>query len=167
VWFPLDPCELDFCGRSPRRIVNEAVLPLDAARAFELIASGEELGAWLQDFVSCTWTSPAPHGVGSTRDVKLQLLSVTERFIAWQPGERLAFTMTGTTLPVFSRALEDMQLTALAPDRTRLRWTVHYDVPAWGRLIHPVTHAVFDQLLARSAVKLTRHAGQWARGSSR
>jgi hypothetical protein len=146
--------------------VNEAVLPLDAARAFELIASSDELGAWLQDFVSCTWTTPPPYGVGSTRDVKLKLFSVTERFVAWQPGQRLAFTMTATTLPVFSRALEDLQLTPLAPDRTRLRWTAHYDVPAWGRLVHPVMRPVFDQILARSAVKLTRHAAQWARRSS-
>jgi hypothetical protein len=167
VWFALDPCELDFCERSPRRIVNEAVLPLDAARAFELIASSDELGSWLQDFVSCTWTSPAPYGVGSTRDVRLRLFSVTERFIAWQPGERLAFTMTATTLPVFSRAVEDLKLTPLAPDRTRLSWTAHYDVPPLARPVHPIMRPVFDQILARSVVKLTRHAGQWARGSSR
>jgi hypothetical protein len=163
VWFSLEPCELDFCERSRRRIVNEVVLPASAASAFELCASGEELGAWLDDFVSCTWTSAPPHGVGSTRDVKLKLLSVRERFIAWQPGERLTFTMTATTLPVFSRAVEDLQLTALGPNETRVRWTVHYDVPRWARLFHPVMRAVFKRLFARSAANLARYARERGR----
>jgi hypothetical protein len=142
--------------------VNEVELALDPARAFELCASAERLGAWLEDFVGCEWTSAAPHGVGSTRDVTLKLLAVTERFLAWQAGERIAFTMTKTTLPVFSRAVEDMQFVALGPGRTRLRWAVHYDVPWWARPAHPVTRAVFQRIFARSAAKLVRVAGERA-----
>jgi hypothetical protein len=161
--FALEPCELDFCERSPRQIVNDIDLPLDAARSFELCASAEGLGSWLEDFVACTWTSAPPPGVGSTRDVKLTLLTVSERFLAWEPGRRLTFTMTATTLPVFSRAVEDLQFTALSADRTRVRWAVHYDVPVWASLAHPVTRAVFNRIFGRSSRRLERVAAAQAR----
>jgi hypothetical protein len=158
VWFDLDACELDFCDGSPRRIVNEAVIGLDAARTFVMLSSAEELGTWLHDFVACRWTSAPPHGVGSTRVVDLKLLSVKERFIAWQPGERLAFTITATSLPIFTRAVEDLQLSPVGADSPRVRWTVHYELPRAMRPFDFLARAIFGRLFARSAENLSRHA---------
>jgi Polyketide cyclase / dehydrase and lipid transport len=160
VWFDVDPCGLDFCERSPHRIVNEAVLAVDPARAFELIASDRELGAWLHDFVACRWTSDPPHGVGSTREVTLKALCVQERFIAWDPGERLTFAITASTLPLMHRAVEDLQLTKVGPAKTLLRWTVHYDLRPWVRPFHVLPRAVFRGLFAQSAKNIARYAAE-------
>jgi hypothetical protein len=166
VWFDLDACELDFCERSPHRIVNEAVLGVDAASAFEMLASAEELGAWLHDFVACRWTSAPPHGVGSTRVVDLRLFRVNERFIAWRPGERLTFTLTATSLPIFTRAVEDLELSPVTAGSTRVRWTVHYELPPWMRPLNFLARAIFGPLFARSVENMTRHAAERRAGIS-
>ena len=158
MWFDVEACGLDFCEQSPHRIVNEAVLAVEPARAFALIASDRELGAWLHDFVACRWTSDPPHGVGSTREVTLKALRVREKFIAWEPGERLTFTFTASTLPVMQRAVEDLQLTQVGPAKTRLRWTVHYELRPWVRPFHVLPRAIFQRLFARSAENLVRYA---------
>jgi Polyketide cyclase / dehydrase and lipid transport len=160
MWFAVDPCDLDFCERSPHRMVTEAVLPLDPGPAFDLIASDRELGAWLHDFVACRWTSDPPHGVGSTREVELRMMRVRERFLAWDPGERLTFTFTASTLPLMKRAVEDLRLTPLGPARTRLRWTVHYELRAWAAPLDGIARIVFGRLFARSAENLVRCAAE-------
>jgi Polyketide cyclase / dehydrase and lipid transport len=160
MWFDTDPCDLGFCERSPHRIVTEAVLPLDPARAFEAIASERELGAWLDDFVACRWTSDAPHGVGSTRRVDLRMLRVKERFLAWDPGDRLTFTITASTVPLMRRAVEDFRLSPLGPGRTRLSWTVHYELRGWASPFDAIARAVFGRLFRRSAENLTRYAAE-------
>ena len=160
MWFDVDACGLDFCERSPHRIINEAVLAVEPARAFELLASDRELGAWLHDFVACRWTSAPPHGVGSTREVTLKTLSVQEKFIAWDPGERLTFTISASTLPLMNRAVEDLRLTRVAPATTRLRWTVHYELRAWVMPFHALPRAVFRKLFARSTENVARYASE-------
>src|SRR5262245_28257465 len=74
MWFPLEPTELDFVDRSKHRFENEAVIDAPAERVFELLSDGERMGDWFTDFVACRWTSPGPHGVGSTREIQLKAL---------------------------------------------------------------------------------------------
>ena len=162
MWFAVEEAGLDFCEKSPFRIETEAVLDVDPDRAFALITNGAEQGRWFADFVACRWTSGEPYGVGSTREIELKLLTVKEKFIAWEPGKRLAFSIYGATLPMVKRMVEDLQLSSIGPNKTRLQWTAHYEPRTFIRPLHPIARGVFGKMFTKSAAGLTRYASEVA-----
>ncbi|MFE4517098.1 SRPBCC family protein [Kitasatospora sp. NPDC056783] len=73
-------------------------------------------------------TSPAPHGVGTTRQVTaLGTLRLREEFIHWDEGTRHAFQATQASLPPYRRFGEDCLLEPLPSGGTRLTWTFAYE----------------------------------------
>ena len=158
MWFPLAPTELDYIGTAPHRFDNEIVIDAPAERIFELISDGRSMGAWFQDFVACRWTTTAPHGVGSTREVELEALTVKERFLTWEPGRRLAFAIYAITVPLVKRMVEDLRLEPVGDRRTRVLWQVHYTPSLVMRAVHPIGRLVFGKMFQASLAGLKRHA---------
>jgi hypothetical protein len=165
MWFDVEEAGLEFCEKSPYRIENEAVLAAPPERAFDIIVNGREQGRWFADFVACRWTSPEPYGLGSTREIELKLLTVKEKFIAWERGKRLSFTFTGMTLPVVKRMVEDLRLSPIGPNKTRLVWTAHYEPRAFMRPFHGIARGVFGKLFSKSAEGLARYSSELAASS--
>jgi uncharacterized protein YndB with AHSA1/START domain len=158
MWFPLEPTELDYLKRAPHRFENEAVIRAPAERVFQLLSEGHSMGSWFQDFVACRWTSQAPHGVGSTREIELKALTVKERFLSWEPGRRLSFAIYAITVPLVRQMVEDLELEPLDDGRTRVRWHAHYTPSLAMRVAHPVGRAVFGKMFRTSLAGLTRVA---------
>jgi hypothetical protein len=152
MWFDVLESDINFTKTSPYGFENQAVLHVTPERAFE-IATGD-MTEWLVDYVGMHWTSAAPHGVGSTREVQLKMLTVKERFIVWEPGKRVTFTLEGSTMPLVRRMIEDLQFEAMPGGRTLLRWNVHYEPNPLMLAIHPIARAIFGSLFDRSAGKL-------------
>jgi uncharacterized protein YndB with AHSA1/START domain len=148
--FALEVQDLSFTRTAPFKFENEAILDAPPERVFEVIATGESQSTWFQDFVGIRWTTPPPYGVGSERDVELKLLTVSEHFLAWEPGKRLAFTIRSMTLPIVDAMVEDMVLEPVGADRTRLLWRAHYRPRGFMRPFHPVLRLVFGQLFTES-----------------
>lgn len=157
MWFEVEPAEIGFLESSRFRIENGAIINASPERVFRILSEGEGMGEWFQDFVACRWTSPDPHGAGSTREVELKAMAVKERFLVWEPGERLVFTITAMKLPLVTRMVEDMRLERLG-DRTRLRWSVHYTPSLLMRPVHPIAHAFFEKMFAMTTGGLTSYA---------
>ena len=82
-------------------------------------------------------------------NVKLLPLSVKERFLAWTPGERFAFTMEAITLPLVSQLMEEWRLTADGAG-TVVEWTVCYRPTLLTRALHPLVRAIFDGMFKAS-----------------
>src|SRR4051812_6234109 len=106
MWFDVEAMDLGFTTRSPFVLENQAVINATPDRVFAIFATGERQAEWFQDFVACRWTSAEPHGNGAEREVELKLLTVKERFLAWEEGKRLSFTVYGITLPLVSAMVE-------------------------------------------------------------
>jgi uncharacterized protein YndB with AHSA1/START domain len=158
MWFDVEAQDLSFTERSPFHIENEAIINAPAARVFEVMALGENQREWFQDFVEFRWTSPPPHHVaGSEREVELKMLTVKERFLVWEPGKRLTFTIYGITLPFVTAMVEDLHFQALNENQTRFVWRVHYRPRAVVRVFHPILRAVFGKLFAASTHGLARY----------
>lgn len=158
MWFSLEPAGLEYIARAPYRFDNEVVIQAPAERVFDLIADGKSMRRWFHDFVDCRWTSTAPHGVGSTREVELKALAVKERFLQWERGKRIAFNVYAITLPLVRRMIEDLQLEPLDAGRTRLRWRVHYTPTLLMRILHPIGRAIFGRMFRVSLASLRRVA---------
>ena len=107
---------------------------------------------------------PILHGdrVGAEREVELKALTVRERFLAWEPGKRLAFTVYGSTLPLLKAMLEDMVLEPVEAGgqvrATRLIWRAHYEPSLLMRLVHPLGRMIFGELFKASGEGLARYA---------
>lgn len=156
MWFDLERRDLGFVAMAPYKLANEAVLDAPPGRVFECLI-GEGQPEWFKDFVSVRWNTPEPHGVGSTRVVRLKLIAVTERVLAFEPGKRFAFTLDRITLPLATNMLEDMQLEPAGAGKTRLRWDVHYAPSLAMRLVHPIGRAVFGAMFRDSIGGLRRY----------
>lgn len=164
MWFPTAPTDLDFTTSSPHHLVFDAVIEAPPARVFEIFAKGEAQETWFQDFKANRWTSPEPHAVGSTREVELKLLTVKERFVAWDPGVRLTFSVDAITLPLVKRLMEDLQFEAVGEKGTRLVWTVHYEPTLAMRAVHPVVKMIFTRMFRASLAGLVKYAAAHANG---
>jgi uncharacterized protein YndB with AHSA1/START domain len=158
MWFDVDPVPLSFRESSPHRI--EVVEEIDAtpARVFEILADSDRASEWFADIVGVRWTTPPPHGVGSERVVELRAMRVKERFLAWEPGERIVFHIYAISIPLVSAMLEEMVLEPLGEGRTRLVWRVHYRPALLMRALHPIVRAVYARIFRAAARGIARVA---------
>src|SRR5439155_25970150 len=101
MWHALTPSELGFTNESPFRFENEAVAEAPPDRVFAVLADAPGWPRWCKDFKKAEWTTAAPPGVGSTREVKMRDgLGARERMLAWEPGRRFAFSVDELTRPL-------------------------------------------------------------------
>jgi len=160
MWFDLEPVPLEFTASAPFTIETVTLIDATPERVFDILSTGERQKEWFQDFVENRWTTEA-RGVGAEREVELELLTVKERFLAWDRGKRLAFHIYGSTLPVTRATIEDMTLEALdvrGARTTRLTWRVHYRPTLPARLLHPLVRLIFGRMFNASGEGLARYA---------
>jgi uncharacterized protein YndB with AHSA1/START domain len=150
MWFALEVQDLSFTQTAPYKFENEAILDAPPERVFEVFATGENQRTWFKDFVGIRWTSPASSGVGAERDVELKLVTVSERFLAWDPGKRLTFTIFQMTLPLVDAMVEDMVFEPIGDGKTRLLWRAHFRPRGFMKPFVPILQAVFGQLFTQS-----------------
>ncbi len=160
MWFDVEAVPLAFTESSPYHIENVVRIEASPERVFEIWATGERQRDWFKDFVDNRWTSPAPYGVGSEREVELALLTVKE------PGKRMTFHIYGITLPLVTAMVEDLRLEPDGAGATRMTWRVHYRPSLLMRLVHPVGRAIFGRLFRLSAEGLVRYAKEHPRSPS-
>lgn len=155
----------DFAA-APFRVVLSRELPATPDAVFAVLAEPAAWLAWFPLMHRAAWCAGSPAGgIGAEREVALRALGrYRERMIAWQPGERFAFTMTATSSPLVARMAEDWQLApADGGAATRLTWTVAATPSALGRAATPILRQVLAGLFRRGGAKLGRQLA--ARGT--
>lgn len=147
MWFALAPERLDFVRRSPQQLRFDAAIWAPPERVFDVIVD-DDMGTWLRDFVEMRWTSPRTHAVDATRIVRLKLgLAVKERFLAWERGKHVAFTIEAISVPGVVRSMvEDFRIEPLSSRHTRLRYTVHYAPHPVVLPVQPAARAFFGAM---------------------
>lgn len=157
--FKTPEADLAFLDVAPRKIVTEQELPASAAAVFDLFAEPSTWSDWFPSIRSARWTSEETHCVGATRSVTLDTMTVYERFLAWEPGERFTFCFTHTSLPCFThRFVEDYRLVPLGPDRCRLVWTVASE----PRLLLKIAYRSLSGMFPAAAAGLAAHLAESA-----
>lgn len=137
----------------------EQVIDAPRAEVFRSLAGAGDWKHWLG--LDVVYTSPEPHGVGTTRTVRTQpfLPAIQERFFIWDEDERLAFHFVRSPLPVPVFA-EDYVLEDAGHGSTLLRWTIAVD----GGL-GPVRHLVggaMQRMATEGLPKLAQLLGERA-----
>jgi uncharacterized protein YndB with AHSA1/START domain len=160
MWFNTKPSDVTYTDTAPQRIANVVTINAPPQRVFDIFATADHQDEWMQDFKMCRWTSGEPHDVGATREIELKVLTVKERFLIWEPGKRLMFSVDALTLPIVNQMLEDIRFEPIsAGAATRLVWHIYYTPARIATPIHPVARAVFGHMFSASAKKLA----QWVK----
>lgn len=108
-------------------IRREQAIGVAPSVVFASLAGSHDWTEWL-GLHDVTYTSPAPHGVGTTRTVKALPgpLGIDEHFLAWDDPTRLAFRFDSSPFPVKAFG-EDYALAEQPDGTTLLTWTIAID----------------------------------------
>jgi hypothetical protein len=150
---PMSLAELD---SAPFRMVLSDVRPGSPAAVFAELAEPERWLGWFPLMTKAGWSSSQTACVGAERKVALRLLGrFEERFLAWEPGKRFAFTMIASTSPLARQMAEDYRLTREAGG-TRLEWTIGAVPTTIGRVGTPALRLVSKRLFSGLIGNLSR-----------
>lgn len=155
--FALSQIDLDYCQTAPYQILNEVDLPISPEATWDLLAS-TAWPEWFVDFVSVTWLSEPPYGVGSQRKAVLKTATAVERFVAWDRGHRLAFGLDAVSLPLVKAMMEDMRLSPGPDGGTHLSYYVFYTPNLLMKLLHPLIRAFYQRMFRQSIRNLQVYA---------
>lgn len=154
--------ELDFLDSAAWRFENIVELNASSGEVFGIFADGESWPKWFDGVQRVVWTSPEPKGVGTTRTVTLSVtplkVTVHERFLAWEPGQRFTFRFEGVSLPLFNAGIEDYRLEDLRGGLCRLTYTVCLEPTAVVRMAGPVARQSFARMFRNGAQGLQSYA---------
>jgi hypothetical protein len=129
----LTSVDADYATIGPNQTTLRQPIAVPATTLFNCLANGPAWKEWLG--IDVEWTSPEPHGVGTTRTATTTGVTIEEFFLTWDEGERMVFRFDRTTLPMKSFA-EHYECTP--PRRRRVRTRVELRIrrqrATWHRL---------------------------------
>jgi carbon monoxide dehydrogenase subunit G len=114
----MKPCErvgLGFIDSAPFRFVSTVDLNITPERLFEVLDDAESWPQWATAITKVTWTSPQPHGIGTTRTVHMRGGIVgDEEVLAWEPYSHMAFRFNEASTGSIGAFAEDYRIVPTA-----------------------------------------------------
>ncbi|RDI43629.1 SRPBCC family protein [Nocardia mexicana] len=120
--FALEPIPAEWTGdylaTAPISVTVHAELPAPPAVVFAALVD-ESCFSWLPGVAGFRYDT-AHRGIGATRVLLNPLLTVREEFTAYVEDERLDYTFTGMSVPVFQSSVESYELQPISQGSTLL-----------------------------------------------
>ena len=165
--FECTPVELDFLDRCKNVFVAEETVRATPEQIFEVFEDAHSWTEWAGPIQEVVWTSPQPFGVGTTRDVHMSGdLIGYERFIAWEPGKRMAFTFVAASKDAVESFLEDYRVTDLGDGSCRVEWYMALETRGFSRHMMWLTRPIMRWSNRRMFRKFAEYTEQWAAKSA-
>lgn len=138
-----------------------ATISAPPLRVFAAFADAPSWPRWFPLMHTARWVSKDIECVGAEREVGLYGLgNYVERFLAWDPGKRFAFTMTQSSSPLAAAIAEDFQMTPVRDGAaTRLAWTLAAEPTLVGKALRVGLELTMRQVFLRSGKALEKHLG--------
>lgn len=153
---PTTPRTLDWIDQAPLAVTKTRRIAARPDAVWDVIADHEGWADWFAGVKSVDPGDPST-GIGGTRTVHLGGLSVSEEFLAWDPGSHFAFTVTGATRGLVRSLVENVQLTPDGSDATTVSYTMAMD-PVGGKAATVVLRPLIGQALTRGLAGLAKRA---------
>jgi carbon monoxide dehydrogenase subunit G len=114
----MQPCEhvgLEFIDTAPFRFDSTVDLAITPEQVWEVLDDAESWPHWATAITKVTWTSPEPHGVGTTRVVNMRGGIVgDEEYLAWDPFAHMAFRFNEASTGSIAAFAEDYRIVRTA-----------------------------------------------------
>jgi uncharacterized protein YndB with AHSA1/START domain len=106
----VEPKGLDWIERAPFSFSGSATTTASPEAVFAVLADHERWPEWFPLLKKTVVIGPIREGVGIRRVTTLPGAKLDELFIAWDPGERLAFTMTAVSPRITHAFVDDCRI---------------------------------------------------------
>ena len=124
----LTPRDTDFIDSASIRLTTVATVNATPAEVWAVLTDNERWPEWFPAAKECRTTSAEAQGVGSTRWIHFDLFKVNERFVAWEPPRRWAFTILDANLPGLVSVVEQALIEPAGDGKTVLTYVLAADV---------------------------------------
>ncbi len=140
--------------------MNPVTLSVDIGRppadVFEFVSDFENNPRWQRGMRSCRWTSPPPHGVGSTYDQLARFLGREIRssfeVVEHEPGRRVKVASTAGPFPIAeTRVVEPVDA-----NRARVHVVVEGDASGFFRIGAPLLRPMVERAVRGDCARLKR-----------
>lgn len=158
--FQCRPVDADFFDTAPMLFSNVVDLDATPSKVFSIFEDGESWPHWFHAIHKVVWTSERPYGVGSTRTASLAAVSIDEHFFIWEPGRRMAFYATGSSVPLAHALAEDYQLEEIEPGKTRFNYRVAMEPHLTVSLGGPLSRMYFESMFESACKSLKGYVKQ-------
>jgi carbon monoxide dehydrogenase subunit G len=119
-----DKVGLEFIETAPHVFSNGVELAVTPEQLWEVLDDADAWPKWAKVITNVEWTSPEPHGVGTTRTVTmLGGLKGEEEFLSWEPGEQMAFRFNAASTRAI-KAFAELYTIRPTDQGCHLTWTL-------------------------------------------
>jgi uncharacterized protein YndB with AHSA1/START domain len=140
--------DLSFVERAPIVVRAETSVPASPEAVWPAFADASAWPRWFTGMKDAHYTSPAPHGVGSTRRVRVMSLEADETILAFDAGRRFAFRVDSANVPFLHALVEVVTLEAVG-GATRVVYRQALEPKSWLRLLAPLLRRGMERGLRR------------------
>jgi len=134
----LTPRDTDFIDSASTHITTTVTVNASPEEVWAVLVDNERWPEWFAAAKTCRTTSAQAQGVGATRWIHVDLFKVNERFVAWDPPRRWAFTILDANLPGLISVVEQATINPLGGGKSQLTYVVAADVAPYMRPLVPV-----------------------------
>jgi len=152
----LTPRPLEWIDEAPVRASRSRRIAQPPSVVWAAVADHAAWPTWFPRLRSVV-PGPVAEGVGGTRRVDIGLAAVDEKFLAWEPERRFAFTVTTSTRPGLRSMNEDVRLTPDGTTACTVTYTMGLEPAAGARLLKPVLEPALRKTLTDALAGLARH----------
>lgn len=145
---------LDWMATAQSRFSNDVDIALSPDELFGVLARADTWPRWATVIKHVDYTSPEPHGVGTTRVVRMAGGMVgDEEFLAWEAGKRMAFRFNTSATKTLRAFLEDYHLEPItdgpSAGGTRLTWALGMETGGASKLFAPISTPITNFMFRR------------------
>jgi uncharacterized protein YndB with AHSA1/START domain len=162
----LTPRDADFIEEASIRIPSAVEVNATPDEVWAVLTDHERWPEWFPAAKACRTTSDQAQGVGATRWIHFDLFKVNERFIAWEPPHRWAFTVLDANFPGIASVVEQFLLEPANGGVTVVRHTLAAEVAPYMRPMAPLLRwrnaALFKKGLAGIEGQVEKLRGETA-----
>ena len=154
----LETVGMDFFTSADYRCTCSATLAAPPQAIFEAL-TGDPAGwaAWNPGFSKKGhWTTPAPHGTGSVREVSMSGVRYTDTILVWEEPSRWAFYVGLAGAPLVRALAEEYQISPSGAG-SMVQWTIAMKPRLALQALRPLTYEFLPRYFAKAMANLDRH----------
>ena len=150
----LVPKTLAFADDAPWTFDFEGLIDAAPAEVWAAFIDNESWTTWFKKCRECRATCDPFGGIGSTRHIAVNGLTVDEQFIGWEPEHLWAFTAVQMRMSFAKAMVERARFEALPDGRTKVDYRMAIEPHLWARPIRRIVHGQATKTFAVSFAQL-------------